>query len=328
MSRLWLLGFAVLAACAEKDGEPAPIEEPVDEPELETIDTGGGDAPDPALPPTDVDADCWAWRTFDSARDGTIDSVTLYVYDPATLDLTRVEDDYDVDGEVDAITDYAWDSGGRITLTAYDLNGDGDPEIIETSEYDADGLYTRYTFDDGYLSYVYTYVNEGGLRRHIDVDVSNDGTIDTVYDYTYDDLGRRTGFEGDTGLDGTIDYIATYAYADATGPDHTVTYDQDGDGTAELLETFRYDADGYVAFRETDDRDEDTLEVAEYTYTADADVSTWFSEFTASAVVQYEHVTTYAYLAPGMRSSSVRVYAYSLYGEADDEWAYTWACPR
>lgn len=331
MLRAWIV--IALAACAGKE----PVDEPVEptgdtDPVLDTsTDTGGGNAPDPALPPTDVNADCWAWRTFDDGRDGSVDGTSLQVYDPVLLLPTHIEDDAEPDGDPDSIEDYAYDAAGRETYAAYDLNADGAYELVETTEYDADGnlsLYTRLQDGPVPLLLVSTYVYEGGLRRHMDVDYGGDGSIDMVYDYVYDDAGRRTTTTGDEGMDGVADYLATYVYEDAASLDNTVTIDLDADGSPDEIITTRYDSLERVLYLEQQDVAAGTHSVSEYTYTADGDVESWFYAWSEDTVLQYEQVTSYTYLAARMRSTSERAYEFSLNGDTDDTWTYTWTCER
>ncbi|BBD63171.1 YD repeat-containing protein (plasmid) [Nostoc sp. HK-01] len=101
---------------------------------------------------------------------------------------------------------YSYDAVGRLqTLT------DGAGKTIISYEYDPVGRLSKETNGNGtYTTYEYC---KCGQPNHI-VNYNSDGTVNSRFDYTYDDVGRRTSM---TTLEGTFEY----GY-DATGQLTTV----------------------------------------------------------------------------------------------------------
>jgi hypothetical protein len=323
----------VLAGCAEKSSDqatdgPAPTD--TEPPVVDTFreDTGGGDAPDPALVPTDVQADCWYWRVFDYEQDDAADALTLAFVDPVLLLVTHTEDDGDADGEVDQIADFTYDTAGHTLSWSYDLNADGIPDSVTTATYDADALYTLYTVDDdgdGALEERWTYSNIGGVRVEAYLDEGDDGTIDMVYRYTYDAEGRRTDIVGDRGDDGIPESIATYTYVDPTGPDYTYALDDDADGELESRSTYAFDAEMRVSHYLYEDLVDDYAQDYLYTFNSDSDVEAVVYTYSEGGTALSEGDYVYTYLAPKMRATTVVTYAFPASYSGSD-WTYTWDC--
>ena len=78
--------------------------------------------------------------------------------------------------------------------------------------------------------------------------------------------GNQTREEYDSDGDGTADAIYTYTY-DANGNQTTQEYDNDGDGTVDEIYTYTYDANGNEAKEEYDGDGDGTAEyIVTYTY--------------------------------------------------------------
>ena len=190
-----------------------------------------------------------------------------YLYDA----VGRLE--YLVDGVGAELIRYEYDSAGRLS-----------------AEYKGNGTYTTYTYDAaGQLVSMVNY--------------APDDTVQSHFDYTYDDNGNRTSMT-------TLDGITTYDY-DATGQLTGVTYPSGG------WTTYEYDAAG------------NRIAVAE---------NGVVTSYTANNMNQYTHVgpATYTYDADGNMTSKTdaegtTIYAYdyenrlvSVAVPSGDVWEYTY----
>jgi RHS repeat-associated protein len=167
---------------------------------------------------------------------------TMYQYNAADL-LTRVvypngrflEYSYDAGRRLIRLADqdgfavnYAYDAAGRLTRLA-----DGAASVLVTYFYDAAGRLAREEHGNGTVtSYEY---DAAGELLHL-VNRAPGGAVNSRFDYTYDDLGRRTGM---TTLDGQWTYEsdalgqlthAVFASTNPAVPNQDLRYEYDAAG--------------------------------------------------------------------------------------------------
>jgi hypothetical protein len=223
--------------------------------------------------------DCYADETYDYNLDGSYDVRGYDGYDPVYTDRLLYSDrDLDHDGLVDQIDtwtydgygnpshheqvdqstgvpvlalvqDWSWDSSGHQIFYSEDTDGDGVVNYSEKDSYDGDGFLASASADtdgDGADDLLVVWTRDAAGNALVrDDDTDADGDTDLEYTYTYDDQVRVVLVAGDEGLDGTVDYSESTVYTDPVLEVGTTTIDDDGDGLADFVYTFAYDAGGY-----------------------------------------------------------------------------------
>ena len=263
----------------------------------------------------------WARVEQDLDDDGTIDRITHYAFDDGgtrrvtrrdfdrdddgIIDRTvhldaegrwqRLEQDMDDDGFIDRITHYAFDDGGRRSVTRRDFDRDDDGTIDRTVHLNAEGRWQRLEQDlddDGFIDRITHYAFDDGGRRRVtrrDEDLDDDGTIDRtihlnaegrwervewdddgmadrIHHYTFDSDGRRTRIDFDDDGDGMADRIHHHTF-DSGGRRTRIDFDGDGDGRIDRSESYTYNANGRVSQTDFDDNNDGTTDRNEiYTY--------------------------------------------------------------
>lgn len=156
------------------------------------------------------------------------------------------------DGEWDRIDTWTYDADGNQVTGSYDVGADGTFELTVVSEYDADGnllVQTRDYADSGVEVYT-IFLGPDGRRERLEADYGDDGTIDFLATYFWDDtLPYAYTVERDDGNDGTIDAIDRIE-RDADGNDTYRAVDEDADGTWDSEEISSWTADGELARQE------------------------------------------------------------------------------
>lgn len=98
---------------------------------------------------------------------------------PADVGLAVQEVDLDGDG-IKEVRNYL--AGGTVVRRAYDLNGDGQPDVV--SHYGGGGSLEREEMDgdfDGRVDWVDHYT--GGVRVKAEADTNYDGRVDVIFHY-------------------------------------------------------------------------------------------------------------------------------------------------
>lgn len=142
-------------------------------------------------------------------------SRTTFTYD-GEGNLTRREEDQDIDEALDAVEEWTFESG---VLASHELDNDGDGLADERQTFDAAG---RVLTDEGY----------------------HDGMLDVSTAYEYDDDGNVV-VERATNGEATLLSLKQYTY-DASARLTELTVDSDGDGIDDVVTRWSYDADGHV----------------------------------------------------------------------------------
>lgn len=142
-----------------------------------------------------------ARRVLDDDFDGRTDRT--FVYDRATQQVARVEEDTDQDGRIDAWTEYR---EGQIQRRRADADHDG---TVDTWILYRDGQTLRHEQDatgDGFRDRI-GYYRDGRLERD-EVDTDADGRPD-LFNH-YDDREQVVRREEDTDSDGSVDRISHF----------------------------------------------------------------------------------------------------------------------
>lgn len=182
-------------------------------------------------------------------------------------------------------------------------------QVIKETHYDSDGSVTswrEHTYDDNANELSFCDYGAGGTITflvEIDYDANNneikrsvyrDGTLDTVYEYTYDSNGNRASSKTHDYIDDSLSWLefthddeGNLIYSRSNNADGSLkrwteyTYDKHGsklsetryqsDGSVESKEeyTYKYDANGNVLRQETYSADGTPNYWSEYEYDAD-----------------------------------------------------------
>ena len=165
------------------------------------------------------------------------------------------ESSYDInaDGQAEVVTRLVYDVADRLTQTTIDGGDgtlpDGVPETTASYDYDDNGNLVLASGTSTYEGVTYgfsstmTYDESGHLLRTED-DTDGDGTYDSITSYTYTD-GNLTEVTSDWEADGVIDTREARFY-DEGGNLVEVSYDADADGTPETVTGYAYNEAGQV----------------------------------------------------------------------------------
>jgi hypothetical protein len=267
----------------------------------------------------------------DPGHDGVLDSYQRYAWrdglfageewssDGVNVSY-RIEYDRDAAGSItearaDADGDGDWDWGygyvyvdGRYAGYWYDQGFDGDYEVEQRQEFDADGNLEHYWSDDdgdGTPEQETWYTYDGAHLVAYSSDADGDGTFETSSALTWD--GERVLEEVVSG--GAYPSRRTYSYVDADDRYDSVDYDVGDDGSVDWR--YGYAWDGDLLVEQSYDDFADGLAVLSYTYTYDAEGRTTYA---ASALDgTFTTFTGYEW-----QDSGVLAYRYDV--DADGVW--------
>ncbi len=174
---------------------------------------------------------------------GVLLSKTSYEYDDlGRLRFNRVHHpDTDI---VTEETETQYDDMGRVLRVLEDFNGDGIDERITFYRYEAENLaeiLVDFEFDASFdASYRLTYDAQGRLSTE-EVDADNNGSVDEMYSYHYDQWSNlvRTEVDVDYATNPGADEISTKSY-DELGNLINESFDIDGDGQPEFARTYTH----------------------------------------------------------------------------------------
>ena len=107
--------------------------------------------------------------------------------DPRIFVDTVTRRDNDADGTIDDMSTSEYNPQGLLTRWVDDDDADGNPNEIDSNDYDANGNVTRYEYD-------------------------RDGTPDSITVFEYDVNNNRRRYEYDADADGDLDNINVYQY--------------------------------------------------------------------------------------------------------------------
>ncbi|MDM8525911.1 hypothetical protein QUF80_21265 [Desulfococcaceae bacterium HSG8] len=210
----------------------------------------------------------------------------------------KEDQDSDNDGTTDRTDTWTYDKIGRVTM--HEVNA-SEKQYVEKFLYDAGGMIKieKDEDKDNATDYVVYFTNDTeGKTVKKEVDKDNDGNIDTVQTYAYDDdgnmtedtyegayglelrgiriydaNGKETEYQTDDGNDGTIDSII-YRYYDTNGNLTKEEADDDNNGTTDSLMVCTYDENGNRISTESDYENDGTTDtVVTRTYEADGKIT-------------------------------------------------------
>ncbi|MEZ4317584.1 MAG: hypothetical protein R3F61_08765 [Myxococcota bacterium] len=213
--------------------------------------------------------------------------------------LLEVRTDEGPDGEWDRIDTFTYDADGHEILGVYDVGADGLAELTVASAYDVDGNLVEQVLD-----YPAT-----GLE---------------VYTFILDATGRRIRLDRDDGDDGTVDFVALYTWDDPQTYAYTVTSDEGADGTIEEIGRIERDAGGRETYRAEDTDADGTWDMEELSEHTPEGQLARFEQLTLTT--RYVVETTWS---EGRRLAQHRTYAISDALVLDERSTATWGgtCP-
>jgi YD repeat-containing protein len=229
---------------------------------------------------------------------------------------------------------YTYNEAGRLTEadgTEYNhpihLRYDDDELLVEYNKTYSDGLRYRneiYAYDDDkhLLSItttrnepyensktIYTY-NDNGLLSAIDVDPENNGTLQHLKAYEYDENGHRTRefiyTDYGEGHDGEIEWQINYTYDDQGRLRQTKRFDPRCSDCNSTITRYTYDSQGNLS--ETNESIGDGYWSKKYTYDADNRLikieynSRYIEE---ESIVSNTSTTTFKYNSHGYRTQKI-----------------------
>jgi YD repeat-containing protein len=217
-----------------------------------STDADGGPEVTPASPCT-VEAPYRFAKALETRDDGD-DGTNEMRYERSFDDEARL-----VQTLVDQSADGSWDFASRRTFPT-----PGEKDVIETEHrpVDAEASYRSFTDFDATGNPVFrgqdyqndgvydassrtTHAIEDGRVVKSEVDVSDDGSIDEIQVFTYDDQGRLLTTSIDYGADGLVDFKSARTWA-ADGRSVVTASDMENDGVIDTTETETYDEAGHL----------------------------------------------------------------------------------
>ena len=272
MSRFALL--LALVACGPQEDDQELISEPV--------------CFDPVVPQCTEES-----YAFDQTGDDVVDASVTYVRANGMVVETR--QDTDGDGIEDTFGYFTFDAKGRPLSTSFDMDGDGDIDLVRTEVWEDSPTATRHYVDDG-----------------------SDGTTEYLEIMLLDGEGRTVELQSDLLFDGVIEDLTRYEYGDSD----LVTarrYDDGADGSYDVVERWEYDDLGRVTLQSRDIGDDGRDTWTTTTYDADCDRPVTIVEASATGTARR---TDYTYDAQGRPETVVEDdYADTL---PDRLHAWTW----
>ena len=147
-------------------------------------------------------------------------------------------------------------------LKAGDSNTDGEPEWVLSRMYNASGQVIQELYDhgaDGTLDTVYDYTYESGNLVRKTKDAKADTSVDVIETHSYDQEGNRTESAFDMNADGTPEKVFAFTY-DEKGRRVGKTLDYGDDGQVDARWQFSWDERGNMVLEEWDQNADGTID--------------------------------------------------------------------
>ena len=158
-----------------------------------------------------------------------------------------------------------------------------------------------YTVTAAGSSTTYTVKVNDYVETKREYDSHNDGTIDTVYYYSYYADGRKAKDEIDSNNDGTIDNVIIYGYdskSNITQVEYDAEYDANNNGTIDYVYYHTYNANDKIEKTEFDLYNDGTIDAVDYyTYVAGKKTKAEFDSHNDGTI---DNVHYYTYIAGNM----------------------------
>ena len=162
-------------------------------------------------------------------------------------------------------SDYDYDDNGNVLTERTDSTGDGNINIIKQYQYDEHGNVTSLINSASETAETMEYDGNNNLISRLTEINLGQSTLER-YNYNLSNTVQR--FELDIGNNGSIDSTTRYQY-DGTGNLIEYQIDRDGDTVADSIARYVYDDDGHVATY-TEDRDNNDIPDLVIAYAYDA----------------------------------------------------------
>lgn len=174
--------------------------------------------------------------TLDIGLDETTDRTSVFLYEGFVQ--TGREDDRDNDGTREFRVEWILDSSGQVVGETIFESGTQTGSSVRVVE---NGRLIRIDYDrvgnDGVIDRVLHYIYEDEVWLRLEVDDLADGSIDSVFTNSYDESGLRTQRERTRG--GPVDQLTRYTY-DEVGNLLTLVTDYTNDGTFDQIQRYDY----------------------------------------------------------------------------------------
>ncbi|MEL6345688.1 MAG: hypothetical protein AAFV53_21445 [Myxococcota bacterium] len=188
-----------------------------------------------------------------------------YSYDEAG-NLIQVDDDYDGDGIVDAVTTYTYNAQAQpIEIFTESLNSDQTYRIqYEYDEIGRESSY-RYARDEALVHLDLFFYDDRDQRIRTDRYGPDAVTRIAIFTNQYDEDGNRVASANDTNADGVPESSRQYTF-DERGNEILTQIDGNNDGVFDAEVLFAYEADRLI--QQAVDRDADGIadSVTDYTH--------------------------------------------------------------
>ncbi|MDP8106031.1 hypothetical protein QJU39_10085 [Pasteurella atlantica] len=186
----------------------------------------------------------------DTYNDGKVDSVTIETYD-SNGNIIKNEYDRDNDGVFEASDTRIYDDKNHLIVINHDTNNDGTTDSIDSREYDKVCNLSKQVLDrnaDGQDDYIILReFDEKGWTTKTSYDTNGDGTIEKSMTYERMPLkGHSLKQFVDKGDDGSIDQINTFEYDDF-GQVIKREYDYTNDGVVDATFWDTYNENQYIS---------------------------------------------------------------------------------
>jgi len=156
---------------------------------------------------------------------------------------------------------FEYTTDGKVASRSTDENNDGEADITQIFDYDAQGNLTSINNTSTQTLETLDYNDQSNLvSRFTDNDSAPD--LEESYDYLNDKLER---FELDRGADGTVDSATQYSYG-ADGQLSGYELDKDGDNLADSVASFSYENNEVSRYTEDSNNDGSPNTIIAYTY--------------------------------------------------------------
>lgn len=204
-------------------------------------------------------------RSYDNDADDIIDSVTYFRYNSAGF-LTLTENDFNNDGKINQKSETVYNENNELTLFRQDDDNNGTWDYIRTVSYNAAGLVIENITDnngDGIFNNMtrYSYDQQNQLLTYKFFSNGNTDTPRTASNYQYDEAGNQVSFTREN--NGVINSINFYTFDDQ-GNRLSQSIDNGGDGTIDSKILYSYDEFGNLSKQENDNNADDKIDSVTY----------------------------------------------------------------
>ena len=216
--------------------------------------------------------------------------------------IVRGSEDADANGVVDEVYSHGYDRRGYEVRRARDLDGNGQDDFVETFEIDDRGRWFRYARDtenDGFTDALLEFHHDADGDLVLQQQFDEQGQLVSDLRHEHDPFGNRTRTVYDEDGNGTDDLLQLLEY-DERGNQIRISFDEDADGNEDFVSVFEYDERDLQLLEETDsDADGSPDRIMRYTWSPEGLLLR--SELDSDGVDGPDEIEEFAYDADGRR---------------------------